>query len=614
LWALVSVFGNDKWIYGDEIGDVAVTKNCMWGVSGSSGMILRQWDLATGDCVRILGRSCGGEPGLAFLQDEKNIICRNCVGDLDVINFDTLKITKTITSSNGICKFAVSNKDNKIIYNNTEEQIYIVGINSGKPIRLDAKAKEIWTMSAIQITDDGKTIGLSIGQMIEFYNADTGKLIKSLDGLPGVVVSFVFLKDGTRCVVAFGNGTVGVIDTKTWKIIHSFKTNIDSIKTFGLTKDEKRVLLGFNNYTLSLFNLEDGREIWREKGHLITCCAMTPDGKSVFTGSSNQGVMLWDLETGKPRSHKKQELGTARPIGFLGDLIATRRVDANVQVHFWKPDGTKVRNYSLDPGWDTAGIASDRFVLVRHFNNHNGILDLLNNKITILENSEKIYRGVFSKDKKCFIGFSKRSLRKWNIITGKEINDKNENEELLKMTNFLDSNFCYNYDFKKLIRFNGEVNKIGEVQAGGKIEFFDCLSNKVISKESKIGLVPVATSEDGSLVLIDRYLSREYKNFDYLSRNHELSLWDHKTGTNLRNFKAVGDPATNAVFSPDSNYIITIFQDTILKMFNTATGEVIDQIDFQKINDFPATICMSKDFKKMLIGTKRGLSLYFERR
>lgn len=162
--------------------------------------------------------------------------------------------------------------------------------------------------------------------------------------------------------------------------------------------------------------------------------------------------------------------------------------------------------------------------------------------------------------------------------------------------------FHYHFDARKAVRFNGPLNTRGSTVPVGKMEFHDLATGKMIAVDSNEGLVPIAFSEDGDLVLVDRYLSR----------GQELSLWDTETGQNIRNFKGFDAPLIGAVFSPSRKYLLALSKDTILKVFNPATGELVDQIDFQKINDFPSTICMSKDFKKMLIGTKRGLSLYFE--
>lgn len=393
-------------------------------------------------------------------------------------------------------------------------------------------------------------------------------------------------------------------------MIHSLPTKLKHIHTIGLTNDEKRVFAGFDGYTRALLRLEDGKEIWKENGPAVSGCAMTPDGKSVFTRSASNSVMLWDLETGKPRSHKQRELGTARPIGFLGDLIVTRGVDNPVQVNFWKPDGTCVRNFPMAQGWDTsdpylessAKIASSGRVFVYKGYQSNGVLNLETNQIVPLKNSERVRREAFSKDLKWVYGSSNGTLKKWDVETGEEAPLPDVFKNMEKENERQSNPIRYHFDAKKAARYNGLLNTFGSTAPIGKMEFHDLVTGKMIAVDSNDGLVPIAFSDDGDLVLVNRNLKR----------GQELSLWDHETGQNIRNFKGFDAPLLAAVFSPSRKYLIALSKDTILKVFNPSTGELVDQIDFQKINDFPSTICMSRDFKRMLIGTKRGLSLYFE--
>lgn len=602
LWTLVSVFGNDQWIDGESIGDVAVSKDGKWGLSSSNQNAVRLWDLSTGECVRILAKAPWHETGVAFLPDEKQIICAKWTGELEIIEVETGELKRTIKPNTGIRNVAVIPGKNRIIYYNWKDEVYLFDLKNDHSIKLDYEKSKNGFLKSIGFPEDGKMLALVTHQKVDFFGTDSGKLIKSQEGSPSYVRSFVFFKNGKKCLVGFGNDTVGVFETKTWKMIHSFPTNIKDLQTIGLTKDEKRVFAGFAGYTLALFRLDDGKELWRETGPSVTSCAMTPDGKSVFTGSTRHGVMLWDLETGKPRSHKRQELGTARPIGFLGDLIATRGVVATTQIHFWKPDGTKVRNFALAAGWDPVGMANDGRVLMHHYDQPNGVLNLETNKITLLKNSYRISRETYSKYRKWIWGFSNGTSKKWNVETGDEVPMPDGVKAMEKQETTRYYFFHYHFEAKKAVRFNGPLNIRGSTAPIGTMEFVDLATDKMIATKSNEGLVPIAFSDDGALVLTDRYLSH----------GQELSLWDHQTGKNLRNFKSFEAPLLAAVFSPTRTNIIAISRDTILKIFNTATGEVVDQIDFQKINDFPATICMSKDFKKMLIGTKRGLTLYFE--
>lgn len=104
LWDLVSVFGNDQWVDDEAFGDVAVSKNGKWGLSGNGRGTIRLWDLSTGDCVRILRKGTFYPAGLGFLPGDNFIFVADIHGKIDVIEILTGLVVRKNLSKFGSTK------------------------------------------------------------------------------------------------------------------------------------------------------------------------------------------------------------------------------------------------------------------------------------------------------------------------------------------------------------------------------------------------------------------------------------------------------------------------------------------------------------------------------
>jgi len=59
--------------------------------------------------------------------------------------------------------------------------------------------------------------------------------------------------------------------------------------------------MGSNGGTISVWDLENEREIWTLEGHTLAVMhiVVTSDGKRAISGSMDDSIKIWDLESGR---------------------------------------------------------------------------------------------------------------------------------------------------------------------------------------------------------------------------------------------------------------------------------------------------------------------------
>jgi WD40 repeat protein len=136
-------------------------------------------------------------------------------------------------------------------------------------------------------------------QVIKADNA--AKIIQKaiLEEHKGVIYSLAWSPDGTKLASGSSDSTAKIWDLKTNKVVYSLKSN-GSVWGITWTPDGSRLItVGFDT-NINLWNTETGEKAATLTGpeKRIFCVALSPDGKKLVTGYENGAVVLFNLEKG----------------------------------------------------------------------------------------------------------------------------------------------------------------------------------------------------------------------------------------------------------------------------------------------------------------------------
>ena len=187
--------------------------------------------------------------------------------------------------------------------------------------------------------------------------------------IPHGKTSFVnaasFSPDGKLVVTGSSDQTGGYLrvwDAQTGKLVRKLEGHEDSVLSVTFSRDGKRLLTGSYDETARLWDVETGELIRTFVGHdwWVWSAAFSPDEQRIVTASHDGSAMVWSVETGEPIGapfigHRRG--GSQTPIYVVafspdGQLVASGGLDNRVLI--WNPD-------EIEPFDYTAAIEQGQF-------------------------------------------------------------------------------------------------------------------------------------------------------------------------------------------------------------------------------------------------------------
>ncbi len=243
----------------------------------------------------------------------------------------------------------------------------------------------------IKFSPDGTQIASTGENVIEIWDAASGKLVKSLKGHRDTINGIAYSPDGKRLASAGGDNTVRIWDVKTGKPLFVLERRSSMVKDVAFSPDGKQLVSGVDFCEIDLWDALKGTHIRTlgESTEGAQSVAFHPNGKLVASASSKKVVKLWDLATGKLTKEFTGHTDVVRGIAFNPDgkslvssseeavklwdvatakLVWSSKTESGGQVLF-SPDGKWIA--SLDTPririWDSATGVQVRTINGPHF-------------------------------------------------------------------------------------------------------------------------------------------------------------------------------------------------------------------------------------------------------
>jgi WD40 repeat protein len=385
-------------------------------------------------------------------------------------------------------------------------------------------------VTALAFTPDGRTIMTSSDGVVDggdgyvrLWNAVTGEQLRTIKPVVpnSAAHSTVLSRDGSFVLMSEYRGA-SLWEAGTGKLAQQFAPYSEAIYGLSFSPDGK--FLAVKGADVSLWSLEQGREVWREfmsgLGHRLS---FAPDGKTFVAGSS-----VYDAATGKELIEDKfSEKGT---FAYLSDLSPDGRFVATAAEaqETRKPAGVTV--------WDfQSGKPLHRLAA------HEG------KALSTLK---------FSKNSRLLITSGKDfTARLWDVETGREL-------QRFKLEGKPD----YFIHTIAVLAPDGQlVLTVGDAQQTAKL--WDATSGQPIREfKGHSGFIESATfAPDGkTLVTAD---------------DTEAIIWETQSGNIIRRLSGhVGDIDALA-FSPDGRVLVTGGQDGTTRFWLAATGQELCRLE-----------------------------------
>ncbi|TWT05033.1 WD40 repeat domain-containing protein [Reyranella sp. CPCC 100927] len=441
---------------------------------------------------------------------------------------------------------------------------------------------------AIRISPDNRLVatGSSDEHVVKLWDAETGRLLRTMRGHDTAILSVAFSGDSRHLVSGDRGKTMVLWDVESGAAMRRFATAEQDIVSIAVTPDGRHVLAGSkaqigHSVAVELFDTTSATLVRRLEGHdgATLAVAVSPDGK-IAASAGERMLTLWDLASGK----------------VLRDLpaYAAEGVSAVFSDIVFSPDGQSLFTSRTMTLWDVAsGDIRRRFSTP----------------------ADRAGTAAFSSDGQYLLTadeYSKLVLQMWDVATG---------ERIRRFAQFNPGAYRENWDAEAVAflpnrrgvlavgRFGsftqwhrdtgvvvdsvtpprgGDVRSIAVTPDGGALVsaqphgalVWDLTSGTIrrrLGDDSSHDVNATAIFPDGRLVLTGEGAPpRDYR---APGGADVLILREIDTGRTVRSFKGHRGPVISVAVSADGRRIVSGSEDRTMKLWDATSGALLRSFD-----------------------------------
>lgn len=164
------------------------------------------------------------------------------------------------------------------------------------------------------------------GNPLQFWDVETGKLLRSYTEWVGEFKSMEFSSDGKTLITGSRWDRVDVWEISTAKLLRSM-THGDEVVSVTYSPDGKTIASGSDDGTIRFWDADTGDLIKTITGHLYSefySAAYSLDGRTLTCGSESE-IQFWDSQTGERSKTIKEPSCNVHSIAYSSEakLLAT---------------------------------------------------------------------------------------------------------------------------------------------------------------------------------------------------------------------------------------------------------------------------------------------------
>jgi WD40 repeat protein len=226
---------------------------------------------------------------------------------------------------------------------------------TGRPLRA---IEQSGGLSSLAFSPDGKRVlaGGDEDAAGRIHDAETGALLRRLEGHASSVTSVAFSPDGARAATGSADRTIRIWDAAegTTLAVLSAPARVNAV-AFGA--DGGRLLAAYQDGTAAVWDLAKGEPAVRIQGHdgPVLCAAFDLAGARIVTGGADTMIRFWDAATGAEGPVLAGHAGAVSALAFSGARLLSGGHDKTLRV--WDAEtGDQLLRMLAHDNWVT-GVA-----------------------------------------------------------------------------------------------------------------------------------------------------------------------------------------------------------------------------------------------------------------
>ncbi|MGF1580856.1 MAG: WD40 repeat domain-containing protein [Gemmataceae bacterium] len=530
-------------------------------LTASGDSTLKLWDPATGRATKTLEGHKGSITSAEFSPNGKYIVSASIDRSLKIWDVSSGKATKTIDINGGLPSCVRFHPNGQsIASSHVDSMIRTWDVKSGDLNR-------VWTAHNEPITclsynkEGSKLASSGMDRVIKVWDtANPNNPATVLSGHNGPVSVVAFRPDGRHLASAGSDRIV-----KLWKLPEGtrrdpeqdFRGHQDWITSLAFGPKGAFMISASVDQTLRLWEITTS-EIPFQAEHTgsVNVVRVSPDGNTLATGATDKTIKIWDLKTGTERKTLLAHKGAVINLSFTGDgktLVSSGRDPVN-------PDRSEGRllRWSMKTFQQLPEVEG-------HLMNFRKIM-----------NPVPFIRAIPGEDK-LFVSYalSERYSRfhLFNLQTGLDLSQTND-----EGTRAIDTDRT-----ASLVVIGGKKGNVRLYKRNG-VNYTKAKDDWTLWKETPCGdLVP---TPDGKILISS-------------SSKGDVKICQIEGRKTLKTLEKVHDgEITDVAVSPDGKRFATTGMDNVVKLFDTATGELLRTWEFRVLRQYDSWFVQHMTFTR----------------
>ena len=429
---------------------------------------------------------------------------------------------------------------------------------------------------SVLFNPDGRRIALGTSRgSVLVSDADTGRMLTTMEGHDSAVIALAFSPDGSRIVSGSDDSTARIWDVDSGQLVAELRGHEARVTSVAFSPDGTEIVTGAEDTTLRVWDAEGGTALATLLGHErdVTALAFSPDGSSVWPGSGDATLRRWEMTSRSGLTWVDGErwddiqgispdgrwVVSQRAIGSLtvrdaasseGEQIL-RWPDTSLGQVVFSPDSSRV---SVVQSGFSFRVGAQPEPMSRPQSNGIRVWDLASGRelSTFEEHEDAIRAVVFSPDgTRIASGSADRTLRIWDVVTGEIVGLVRAEDDVLA------------------VAFSPDGTRIAAGLANGLVRLWDTdgFSEVLALRGHEAAVRSLAFSPDGTRVVSS------------VAPGGIVHVWDAVTGAVTARINAADVPSAVAV-SPDGTRLavagrgVSIWDTSTFERLLTLTSQV----------------------------------------
>ena len=286
--------------HSDSIYCISITPDGNKAITGSSDRTVREWNLRTGECEKILAGHTVYVQSVDYSFDAKLAISGDFFGGIILWNLENSSVVRQLQGGEN-CKKAVYGikffSDRMVVSVSYDGEIKVWDINQGKCIRkVEVSRGGVRCLDVYSIK--GKVVVGSYDGTISEWNINNGKLISKVNLNNGPVRTVMYSKYGERILAGCESGVICEYDVTKNEVTHIINAHEQKISKVAFSFDESKIVSCSYDKKIKVWNLEQEEmicEIATQQSRY--CASFLPNKDFIIEAGSDAGFELWNYVT-----------------------------------------------------------------------------------------------------------------------------------------------------------------------------------------------------------------------------------------------------------------------------------------------------------------------------